>query len=171
MAIYYGDGSNSNSGRLIETKEVGYESRWHLNNPSGSWHSGPGDLGNGNCNLSPKDSNNRILVRAHVHMGQERTWTMSAVKVYRKIGSGSWSNQYGAGANVYNESRDGMFISACLEYWDSPGTTSQVNYRLMFSSQDSGNYVRLNDGNLSSGGNGNSDHTPRSTLTIQEIAV
>tara|TARA_R100000353_G_C6422863_1_gene173711 strand:+ start:32 stop:544 length:513 start_codon:yes stop_codon:yes gene_type:complete len=170
MAIYYGDGSNSSSGRLIQTFEVGYESRWFVNSPSGSWHNGPGNLGSG-INITPKDSNNKILVRLHVHFGHETTWTQGGVQVYRKIGSGSYSGQYGCGAQVWNSSRNGMFNSACLEYLDSPGTTNVCNYKLMFTSQDSGNYLRLNYGNLGSGGDNYSDHTPRSTLTVQEIAV
>ena len=74
-------------------------------------------------------------------------------------------------AGSRNSSRNGMFNSACLEYLDSPGTTNVCNYKLMFTSQDSGNYLRLNYGNLGSGGDNYSDHTPRSTLTVQEIAV
>ena len=170
MAIYYGDGSNSNAGRLIQTFEVGYESRWFVNNPSGSWHDGPGNLGNG-INITPKDANNKILVRVHMNFGHDRNWTQGGVQVYRKIGSGSFSGQYGAGCSLYNEDRDGMHSTACLEYIDSPGTTNVCNYKLMFTAQHSGNYIRLNYGNLGTGGDNSSDHTPRSTLTVQEIAV
>ena len=91
MAIYYGDGSNSNVGRVVKMVEVGYQSRWFVNNPSGSWHDGPGNLGSDTgCSIACAKQENKVLVTATLNMGGVATWNQpSALIITRQGTSGS----------------------------------------------------------------------------------
>ena len=170
MAIYYGDGSNSNIGRAVYMTEVGYQSRWFVNNPSGSWHNGPGNLGSDTaCGVTCAKAANKILITATLNMGQEDTWTQPTAKIITRQGtSGSWQDLYGGGQITYLAGRHGAHSTISIKFLHHPNSTNTQYYKVQFTSMDSGNYIRLNYGNIGSGGDNYSGQHPRSTLVAEE---
>ncbi len=170
MAIYYGDGSNSNLGRVVRMVEVGYESRWFVNSPSGSWHNGPGNLGSDTaCGIACAKAANKVLLTATLNMGGVDTWTQPTARIITRQGtSGSWTTLYGGGQITYLLGRSGAHSTLCIKFLHHPNTTNTQYYKLQFTSMDSGNYLRLNYGDVNSGADSQSDQYPRSTLIAEE---
>ena len=173
MAINFATGGTQPRPAGITNNEYfeNYTSRWIYSNSSGAWRVGPGNLGNGTIQLTSTDTASRHLVTAHMQFGQIDTWSQMAFLVQYKIGSGSWTNIGGAGQILYLNGRHGAHGVASLQHVWHPNSTSTVSYRVLFTSQNSGNYVRLNYGNLSGGGDNNSDQAPSSSVLIQEYGV
>tara|TARA_A200000159_G_C7093113_1_gene243447 strand:+ start:33 stop:557 length:525 start_codon:yes stop_codon:yes gene_type:complete len=170
MAIYYGDGSNSNIGRVVYMTEVGYESRWFVNSPSGSWHNGPGNLGSDTaCGVTCAKAANKVLLTATLNMGGVDTWTQATARIITRQGtSGSWQTLYGGGQITYLSGRNGAHSTISIKILHHPNSTSTQYYKLQFTSMNSGNYLRLNYGNVGSGADTTSEQHPRSTLVAEE---
>ena len=173
MAIYYGDGSNSNVGRVVKMVEVGYQSRWFVNNPSGSWHDGPGNLGSDTgCSIACAKQENKVLVTATLNMGGVATWNQpSALIITRQGTSGSWTTLYGGGQITYLSGRDGAHSTISIKLLHHPNTTNTQYYKVQFTSMNSGDYIRLNYGNISGGADNTSHQAPRSTLILEERSL
>tara|TARA_R100000406_G_scaffold83801_1_gene66504 strand:+ start:1216 stop:1737 length:522 start_codon:yes stop_codon:yes gene_type:complete len=173
MAINFATGGTQSRPAGITNNEYfeNYTSRWLYSSPSGAWRTGPGNLGNGTINLTSTDSASRHLVTVHMNFGHIDTWTQPAFLVQYRIGSGSWSNIGGAGQILWLSGRHGAHGVASLQHLWWPNSTSNVAYRIKFTSQNSGDYIRLNYGNLSGGYDNGSEQSPTSSVLIQEYRV
>ena len=107
--------------------------------------------------ITPSSTSNKILVQlSGGHVSYASTPDFLRVRFYRKIGSGSYSDQTGDLLSCRPSSSYGMHMSAI--YFDSPATTSEVTYQV---------YIRS--------GNGNTVHYNQTLdlhvqLTLMEIA-
>ena len=166
MAIYYGDGSNSNTGRIIQVVQATYSSAAVQSSGTNDvWY----DLSGMSASIAPKDSNNKVLIMAHINGWHN--WD-SAIRILRGA-----STVVGGGSNV------GARISAIMEYpkggrtneagncsfqWlDSPASTSSQTYKLQFNWR--GNTIYFN--RSQNDDNNTSDARTTSTLTLIEVAV
>ena len=141
MAIYYGDGSNSTAGRLVQVVTAQYTTTLSVASNSGSLNT---DI---NADITPKDNSNKVLVI--VSLGRvsgpsnsvaariRRTISGSTADIGVHTGSGNWQQasfqNYGQGP-VNNDHADGQTFM----WLDSPSSTSTVNYRLQLNGQGSG---------------------------------
>ncbi len=173
MAIYYGDGSNSSSGRVIQVITSQYTTVVSVASNSGFLNTSI------NADITPKDNNNKILVimslgrvsgpSDSVAARIRRTISGSLSNVGVHTGSGNWQDasfsNYGQGP-VNDDHADGQTFM----WLDSPSTTSTVNYRLQLYGQSNGT-VYVNRAQATN----NSDHAyasrTASSIILQEIAA
>ena len=102
-------------------------------------------------------------------MGGVDTWTQpTAIIITRQGTSGGWTTLYGGGQITYLSGRSGAHSTLCIKFLHHPNTTNTQYYKLQFTSMDSGNYLRLNYGDVNSGADNQSDQYPRSTLVAEE---
>ena len=140
MAIYYGDGSNSNGGstggRIIQVTQNGFNTTSSANVNGGSiWESAGLDV-----TLTPKNSTNKILVMAQVYMHVVGTQYNQGI-ILRKGTGGSYSTLTAAnGAASGNRmtlvgcGTDGVGnghekVSVSFHYLDVGGSTNATTYR------------------------------------------
>tara|TARA_R100001510_G_C7565870_1_gene144197 strand:- start:245 stop:766 length:522 start_codon:yes stop_codon:yes gene_type:complete len=173
MAIYYGDGSNSSSGRVVQVVTNQYTNVVSVASNSGLLNTSI------YATITPKDNSNKVLVilslgrvsgpSDSVAARIRRTISGSHVNVGVHTGSGNWQpasfQNYGKGA-INDDHADGQTFM----WLDSPNTTSSTDYRLQLYGQDNGTvYVnRTQNSN-------NSDHPyscrTASSIILQEIAA
>ena len=128
MAIFYGDGSDSNSGRIIQVVgnmdatvgSAGFStsSTTYVTNsvlPSQA--------------ITPKESASKIYVSAYIGMQHDATGQVENT-IYRAISGGattelSSGNVYGL---VFKGGSNAEWGYAGVQFIDSPNTTSQVTY-------------------------------------------
>ena len=141
MAIYYGDGSNSTAGRVVQVVTNQYTTVVSVASASGSLNT---DM---NADITPKDSSHKVLVI--VSLGRlsgpsnsvaariRRTISGSTADIGVHTGSGNWQQasfqNYGKGP-INNDHADGQTFM----WLESPSSTSTVNYRLQLHGQSSG---------------------------------
>ena len=174
MAIYYGDGSNSTAGRLVQVVTNQFTTVVSVASNSGLLNT---DI---NADITPKDSSHKILVI--VSLGRvsgpsnsvaariRRTISGSTADIGVHTGSGNWQQasfqNYGKGP-VNDDHADGQTFM----WLDSThGSTSTVNYRLQLHGQGSGTvYV-----NRTQGANDTNEpyaHRTASSIILQEISA
>ena len=165
MAIEYGDGSDSNSGRIIQVVSVtDPNAAVRTSGTNDTWY----NLGNLTLNITPTDSNNKILVMAHV--SGYCNWD-SGLRIVRSgallsLGTASGSRQRVTveypQANRSNEQGVHSFF-----YLDSPGTSSQRTYTIQ--SVWRGVPIYLNRSPVDD--NNTADARATSSLTVMEVAA
>ena len=97
------------SGAIIQSKRIAYYTSEYNNTSQNSLYDLPGDLGNGNAQITPLFSDSRILFTSVIHCGHNETWRQNYFRTYYKIGSGSWNQFNGSfGCNIYNEGTHGL---------------------------------------------------------------
>lgn len=169
MAIYYGDGSNSTSGRAIQTVMTTKTSTTSLTaNNSATAISGMSRT------ITPKDSNNKILISVSLTYGC--TGTTYGMWLRRTVGSTNTNLDLGDSASnrqrvcrpLPNTHDSNQAQEGHMQVYDSPGTTSQVTYQVMVIS-DNAHTLFLNRSNHDS--NGVTGKRCTSTIMCQEIAV
>jgi len=162
MAIYYPDGSNSTTGRQIQVvmaTDTTYRS------------AGEGtSILAVQCSITPKDSNNNILVQTHFTChGPAEDWIIKLQRSGTTIGSSDNGTVNRTGI-VGGSSRGGGWEmkNHSIVYLDSPATTSTVTYAV---------YPRFTGGSGTIGVNrtysatgGDSDGT-RAVMVLTEVAV
>jgi hypothetical protein len=173
MAIYYGDGSNSSAGRVVQVVTAQYTTTLSVSSNSGLLNTGLYG------NITPKDSSHKVLVI--ISLGRvsgpsdsvaariRRTISGSLSNVGVHTGGGNWQQgsfqNYGKGA-INNDHADGQTFM----WLDSPNTTSEASYRLQLYGQDNGTvYINRTQNE------NNSDHAysvrTASSIILQEIAA
>jgi len=142
MAIYYGDGSISTAGRLVQVVTNQFTAVVSVASNSGFLNT---DI---NADITPKDSSHKVLVI--VSLGRvsgpsnsvaarvRRTISGSTLDIGIHTGQGNWQQasfqNYGQGP-VNNDHADGQTFM----WLDSPNHTgSAVNYRLQLYGQNNG---------------------------------
>ena len=112
--------SQEHTGTNISTQNQSFEASGHL------------------LSITPSSTSNKILVQlSGGHVSYASTPDFLRLRFYRKIGSGSYSDQTGDLLSCRPSSSYGMHMSAI--YFDSPATTSEVTYQV---------YIRSGNGNV-----------------------
>ena len=175
MAIYYGDGTNSNGGstggRIIQC--ITSTKGGHTTHTGTSWSSNIGGLAS---SISMADSNNKILIIWNVSVSAAPNVYSAQIRLLRDgtvIGGGvQGQTQHVIGHNHYFTSHDsysGYTLSNMSNgYVDSPGDTSSHTYALQIRSGYNNYTVTVNR----TYSNPTNDHvgTAVSYLTLFEIA-
>ena len=129
MAIYYGDGSNSGAGRIVQVVQ---DTKYDVSSTTSSSFS---DISGLAVTITPKSSSHKILVTAELK-GWAQNSQMGAVRLRRNttdiyIGSVQDSRELCSGAGWYAHGSPNQVIgSMMINYLDSPSTTSSTTYKL-----------------------------------------
>ena len=169
MAIYYGDGSNSTSGRAIQTVLTLKTNTTQLTaNGSATAISGMSRT------ITPKDSNNKILITVSLSYAAHGTTygmflrrTVGSTNTNLDLGDAS-SNRQRVCRPLTNTHDTNQAQEGFMQVYDSPGTTSQVTYQVMVIT-DNNNTFFLNRSNNDN--NNNTGKRCSSSILCQEIAV
>lgn len=140
-------------------------------NTSTSEYDLPGDLGNGNAQITPIFSDSRLLFTAVIHCGHNETWRQNYFKTFYKIGSGSWTQFNGGfGCNIYNEGTHGLSQTVTVSYLlSSLSTTSTVSFKITQIGHVNGGYLHLNKNKFTDSQSADNDVGVRSQIILQEI--
>tara|TARA_B100001113_G_scaffold183846_1_gene150668 strand:+ start:385 stop:915 length:531 start_codon:yes stop_codon:yes gene_type:complete len=174
MAIYYGDGTNSNGsttgGRIVQC--ITAHKNGHTSHTGQSWSSNVGGL---TASITMSDSNNKVLIiwnvsfsaAANVYSGQVRLVRDGTVKGAGTLGA---ANQV-ASNNHYFTSYDSYssftFSNMSNGYIDNPGSGTHT-YALQVRSGYSGYAVYVN--RTYNNSNNNHEGSASSFITLFEIA-
>ena len=139
MAIYYGDGTNSTSGRVIQVVSA------HKSDTSSTTSTSFTDTGL-QASITPKDSTNKILVMSDAKMGMA-SGNIGYVGLYRgdthiALGDAN-SSQIRCMAAFDGSSAQHDSCVSSIYFLDSPNTTSSITYKIRMRGNN-GNTVRMN---------------------------
>ena len=168
MAIYYGDGSNSNTGRLIQVVSDTYNGT-SVVNVNNSYTDYSNNL---SCLITPKEAGSKILITCHVMFMVNSGRDAQGIAIYRNgsvfdsmrgISDGSRSRLLSG--TFVSDNDNAMGVSG--QFLDSPNTTSQIRYTVGLFAHTNSSVGMNRDWN-----NGNANYSNRhiSTLTCMEIA-
>ena len=166
MAIYYGDGSNSGEGRVIQVlQDVKYDT-------SSTTSSSFSDISGLAITITPKSSSHKVLVMVELK-GWAQNSQMAALTLRRNnndlyIGNTASSRQRASGAGWYaNGSPNQVMGTSVFNYLDSPNTTSAMTYKVRWRTLSNIAWI-----NRTSYDYNNSDtcRVP-SSITVMEIAA
>ena len=166
MAVYYSDGSNSTSGRVIQV--VHSTDTGHFSTTSSSYTQFQ------SLNITPKDSNSKIILQSYFCSNFGDSNRFAYVRLVRN------STDIGLGASAGNRQRCIVDISTGYVdhhnvttrpkmnvFVDSPGTTSTITYRLKVKLTNGGTLVI---GRTENGDDGNRSSTVQ-VFTAMEVSV
>jgi hypothetical protein len=169
MAIYYGDGSNSNSGRVIQVVQDTANA-----SIAGSANNSYNALNNAlQLTITPKESDSKILLIGHVSfMGyasrDAQGWSFFKDGSILSAATGdarSNRTRITAAGFLYDNDNTLMLSNA---YLDSPNTTSQITYAIRLFSYNNATVGINRSWNDTDNGN----HTSNlSSITAMEIAA
>jgi len=168
MAIYYGDGSNSGSGRIIQTIQTAKSDQFSASSAN-SWT----DITGLSVAITPTSSSHKILVTAGIAMGlndfygYNYVWRMVRGSTGIGVGSNSTtSTNASGGGNMYDNGGAIAFLFGnTKQYLDSPNTTSSTTYKVQAHADSSSATIYVNR-------RGDSLHcTGFSFITVQELAA
>lgn len=132
----------------------------------------PSPLGDGTANITLSSASNRILFKAGMLCGQEDTWRGNNFRTYYSINGGSWTQVTNGGfcSIVYTAGVHGNCGMVTHEYLlPTLSTSYNVRFKITEQGHASGNYLHLNQNNISN------DSTARNTvqgcsyIILQEI--
>ena len=163
MPIFYGDGSNSNSGRIIQVK-FGYRATV-FSTSSSSYQDVVSEA------ITPKESASKILIYCTLHTAGTDNNAQRLLRGSTVIfsGTGVSSRAAGFGGSMYDghmgdtaqQNNGGVFL-------DSPNTTSAITYKLQVAASGGGTVYCGRD----TTDNNNGQHTRNmQTLVLMEVAV
>lgn len=167
MAIIFSDGTQSKRAHSGRTLYWDYSTVADYNNQN-SHVDLPGILGNGTPSITPRSTSSKILVECGVHMGHETTWRSINIKVFRRIGTGSWIERFGFSGGQYF-TNNVLGTSQARTFLDSPGTTSAVSYKGMWRGHSQGGDLHLNQSNFSNSTSNNREGGETSYFRLTEI--
>ena len=173
MAIYYGDGSNSTAGRIVQVVSVGFTGTASTSDVSqGGETSIPFT-----ASITPKDNTNKIFVQCQISCDMSTTHASFAT-LKRQIGGGGYTDPFvgdasGSRHRVTSGSPDNTNSSLrniCFSYLDNPQTTSHVDYGFTVSHNDNGTvhiYFNYHDGDTDASYSGRG----ACSIVLMEVAV
>ena len=129
MAIYYGDGSNSGEGRVVQVVQ---DTKYDVSSTTSSSFA---DISGLAVSITPRSSSHKILVTAELK-GWAQNSQMGAVRLRRDstdiyLGNSSGSRERCSGAGWYNNgSANQVMGTMVINFLDSPNTTSSTTYKL-----------------------------------------
>ena len=172
MTFYYGDGSNSGTGRIVQYTTNAYDGKFSQDVSSASHSNDVMTL-----SITPKSSDSVIWCTGNFNTaisGQEQIGLIlvrdsTVLDGYRGSSEGSNRGRHGATSST---SWSNGPIAIHLNYVDSPGTTSSITYRVRLIPAHGGGSTRTVWLNRTSDA---TDETyrprSRSTMTLFEITV
>ena len=136
MAIEYGDGSDSNAGRIVQVVTNTKDDTASFSSGSSS----PSSLENTfNISVTPTSSSHKVLVKFTLTVGVNGSTAITGA-LYRKISSTETALLLGQASGSRDRITTGIACNnghniTCLnvEYLDSPNTTSSCKYYLKLS--------------------------------------
>ena len=173
MAIYYGDGTTSNAGRIIT---VAQDVKTDTTSTSSSTYS---DVFSSNVSITPQSSNSKFLLMADLKIGYSNyqaaiMWkfvrTVSGVASYDLFVGNSNGNRSRCtwGTEEPSDSNNAIYELHTTNgiYLDSPNTTTTCTFKVMWKAEQQTAYLNRTHGD------GNNAAYPRgaSSLTVMEIA-
>ena len=122
------------------------------------------DITGATATITPKSSNNKVLVTVNAHLGNNAANNGTHVILLRdgtEIGSGTGAGSYNMFLGLIAQSTS--HVSGCSNsFLDSPNTTNAVTYKLQ---------MKASNGTASLGGRGDSTAVQMPTaITLMEIA-
>jgi len=174
MAIYYGDGSNSGSGRIVQVKQTIDA------NTSSKTGSTPVQIGSLAVAITPKSSSHKLLIQVDLKIGATNGSPEPMIRLLRSVTGGSTDYVYAGATGAGNRSRV-MFggdefhannaawelIQVAGTYLDDAQSTGSHTYRLYWNRVNS-DTLYLNRTHHDS----NNAALPRtaSSITVMEVA-
>ena len=168
MAIYYGDGSNSNTGRIIQVQSSTYYGSQviSVNNSSTDYNNNLSVL------ITPAEAGSRILIMCQVMFMAVNARDAQGIVIYK---NGSvFDSMRGTADGSRSRLLSGTFVSdndnampVGGQFVDSPNTTSQIRYTVGLFAHTNSNVAMNRDSQY---GNANYSNRHISTLTCMEIA-
>ena len=165
MAIYYGDGSNSSSGRIIQVQSQTQDAYWTTTSSSFT------DISGLSVSITPNESASKILVLWGVQYCSDNGGSRMAIRLLRGSSAIAIGQQRSARVQATGSSETaggGGNMKCCSgQHLDSPSTTSATTYKFQAACID-GSIFKLNssvnDSNISSYAN------VASFITVMEVA-
>jgi len=173
MAIYYGDGSNSNVGRIVQVVSVAFTGTHTTSNVSQGGETGMPFT----ASITPKDNSNKIFVQCQISCDMSTTHASFAT-LKRQIGGGGYTEPFiGDASGSRHRVTSGMsdhnsssLRNICFSYLDNPTTTSQVDYGFTVSHNDNNTvhiYFNYHDADTDASYSGRG----ASSIVLMEVAV
>ena len=126
MAIYYGDGSNSNTGRVLGQKTSSYNTRTSMN---GNPNNQDVDLWN-MLTYNKLSSTSTIIVSAHITMHHDYSYPFYGTfcKATWNSGAGVYRNRSGCNYNIgqYQSSTNNQVIWKILTFFTAANLSNQT---------------------------------------------
>lgn len=153
MAIQYGDGTTSNTGRIIRVERAVYDTTTSMS-ISTTWNDVPGL----SVTITPESTSSKFIISGEVngeHSDATVNWNSAATIGYTVGGTTTWIEPASAGSRIrgmtipklsyYNNDNtstpEGFGFAS---YWFSPGTTSAVTFRFGMQCYGSGRTFYIN---------------------------
>ena len=167
MAIYYGDGSHTNTGRVVQVIHT-------IRTSTLSEQVANGGIGSVLCptTITPKDNTNKILVRAMVTMslstshGRAASLTRDGSPICIGDAASNRIRRTSGSGHATTTGHTNIF----MEYLDDPQTTSSIIYGFAMGHNENNTlWTYLN--RTENDGDGTHVSRSASTVTVMEIAV
>jgi hypothetical protein len=150
MAIYYGDGSNSNSGRVIQVVSSTYTNA----DVVGSNNSYTAYNNNLSVLITPKETGSKILITCHVMLMTLSSRDSQGIVIFKDgvvfdsmRGQADQSRSRLLSGTYVSDNDNAMPVSG--QFLHSPNTTSQVRYTVGLFSHSNSNVAMNRDWNYS----------------------
>ena len=151
MAIYYGDSSNSNTGRLIAIHEAFKTNTASFSASTGSFS----DISGLSITLTPKSSASKFFINVNTNYstasGQRGTFrVLKSVGgsgyglIANSVGDSSGSVQRGMFPSMAPADNNSRSVPCSMTIRDDPSTTSQIIYKLQCTAESSAGTVYIN---------------------------
>ena len=152
MAIYYGDGSNSSSGRIIQVQKSIYTGTIAYHSIAQGAETNIPFV----CTITPKEAASKIIVMMQLCFDNNTTHS-NYCTLKRQIAGAGYTEPFigDASGNVHrvtsgqSDQRSNSLRNIGLTFFDEPNTTQQIEYGFTLSHNDNNNvsiYINFGDG-------------------------
>ena len=175
MAIYYGDGSNSTLGRLIQVHTAFKTDTASFSASTGSFS----DISGLSITLTPKSSTSKFFINVNTNYSTA-TGQRGTFRVLKSVGGGGYGLIANSVGDAAGSVQRGMFpsmapadnnsrsVPCSMTIRDDPNTTSQIVYKLQCTAESSAGTVYIN---RTAGDNSATTYqSGMSSLLIYEVA-
>ena len=151
MAIYYGDGSNSTLGRLIQVHTAFKTDTASFSASTGSFS----DISGLSITLTPKSSTSMFFINVNTNYSTA-TGQRGTFRVLKSVGGGGYGLIANSVGDAAGSVQRGMFpsmapadnnsrsVPCSMTIRDDPNTTSQIIYKLQGTAESSAGTVYIN---------------------------
>ena len=137
MAIYYGDGSNSTAGRIVQVVQTFKNDTTSIANNS---QTNFVDMAGMAVTITPKDDTNKILILVTVNVSAESTDRNNSIRLLRgstPVGNGSGGSV--TSPLIYVRTKDNDYLeNKNAQFLDDPQTDQAITYKLQWCAEGSG---------------------------------
>ena len=175
MAIYYGDGSNSSNGRLIQIYRAFKTNTESFSASTGTFH----NISGMSISLTPKSSSSEFLIHVNCNYststGQRGTFrVLSQINaggygyITNGVGDASSNVQRGMFPSMATADNNSRAVHASMILRDYPNTTHQVDYILQVEAEAGASTIYIN---RTAGDNtSNTYHSGMTSMIVYEVA-